>query len=71
LSDSDPHKERVFEIAKSVDMCTADDYTGCKYKERGKLFMETAAAVEKMCFDSFLGECLSISLPEHLVKVIE
>jgi hypothetical protein len=52
LSDSNPHKERVFNIANCVNVCTADNYTGCRYEELpalGKLFMEIAAAVEKMC----------------------
>jgi hypothetical protein len=74
LSDSNPYKERVLDIVKGVEMCTADDYTDCKYEERPaleKLFMETAAAVEKMCFDSFWEEGLSIILTEHSVKAIE
>jgi hypothetical protein len=56
LLDSNLYKEIVFNTAKDVDMCTADKYTGCKYEESpalGKLFMETTAAVETMCYDYF------------------
>jgi hypothetical protein len=57
-----------------IALCTPDDYTGCgtdHIPPLGRTFENTAAAVEKMMYDSYWQEGLSIILSERRVRTMQ
>jgi hypothetical protein len=75
LSDANPHKEVTFLqlVREGISLCTPDSYTGCgsNMPALGKTFTDTAAPVEKMMFNSYWEEGLSIILTESRVRTLD
>ena len=70
-----PHRDAVMDLAvNGISLCTPSSYTGCGVDDippLGKMFIDTAAPVEKMMFESYWEEGLSIILTERRVRTME
>ena len=75
LSDENPYKEKTLEISREgISLCVPDSYSGCGWEDKpppGGMFRQAAPAVEKMMFDSYWKEGLSIVLTEKRVRTME
>ena len=76
LSSANPFKAATLEIATNgIALCTPAEYTGCGWDNKpptgSTLFRNTAAAVERMMFESYWEEGLSIVLSEERVRTME
>jgi hypothetical protein len=75
LHHDNPHREAVLDLAiNGISLCTPAQYTGCgvaSIPPVGALFKDTAAPVERMMFESYWEEGLSIILSETRVRTLE
>lgn len=75
LSDDNPFKVATIDLAvNGISLCTPSEYTGCGWEHKpatGKIFHETAPAVERMMFESYWQQGLSIILTEERVRTME
>lgn len=75
LNHDNPHREAVLDLAiNGISLCTPAQYTGCgvdSIPPVGALFKDTAAPVERMMFESYWEEGLSIILSETRVRTLE
>jgi hypothetical protein len=75
LHHDNPHRDAVLDLAvNGISLCTPAKYTGCgvdNIPPVGTMFTDTAAPVERMMFESYWEEGLSIILSETRVRTME
>jgi hypothetical protein len=74
ISEDNPDKSRLHLLVEGMDPFPAPDFVGCTYSDRPTLsrrFNETAAAVERMFFESYWNDGLAVILHGDQVEKID
>lgn len=70
ISTENPERPRLLKLARhGIELCAPASYTGVTLDTRPKLgraFLATAAAVEKMMYDTYWSKGLAVILEENL-----